>query len=237
MNIETREEKKKRFSVLGDSLSTFEWFSEPKDAEFYKEDVKIKSGVLTFADTWWGRVIDRLGGELLVNNSISGSTVCGGPRYEFESYACSDARTSALGRDGVSPDVIFAYIGTNDWGRAIALRPEGAETFDPTCYFIPAYDLMLKKLKRNYPQAAIYCFTLARSRFSAKEDFSFPYAPRGRHIEEYCEAIRECAKANACELIDLYRFAEPYETIDGFHADASGMRSIADAVLARIGRS
>ena len=230
-------DRKKKFSVLVDSLSTFEGYSEPRGAEFYTMAKKMDSGVLHAADTWWGQVIDRLNGELLVNNAISGSTVCGGPRYEAETYGCSNERTSSLGVDDVDPDVILVYIGTNDWGRGTPLLPEKeAPDADPTCYFSSAYDLMLRKLAKNYPHAEIYCFTLARSRFSASQTFSFPYTHGGKHIELYCDTIRACAVKNGCRLIDLYRFAEPYETIDGFHADASGMATLATAVLECIGK-
>ena len=64
--------KGKRFSVLGDSISTFDGYSEPDYAVFYDITHKLESGVLGPADTWWGRVIEHFGGELLVNNSFSG---------------------------------------------------------------------------------------------------------------------------------------------------------------------
>ena len=67
--------KEKKFSILGDSISTLQGYSEPDYAAFYDTAHKLKSGVLTPSDTWWGIVIERLDGELLVNNSISGSTV------------------------------------------------------------------------------------------------------------------------------------------------------------------
>ena len=222
---------KKKISVLGDSISTFEGYSEPKDAVFYDMAKKLSSGVLRCADTWWGQVVEGLEGELLTLNAISGSTVCGGPRYEAETYGCSDLRTSSLGRESVDPDVILVYLGTNDWGRGTPLRPEEGSEADPTCFFLSAYDLMLKKLKGNYPKAEICAFTLARSRFDAAKGFTFPFSYGGRHIEEYCEVIRTCALRNDCRLVDLYRTAEPYDTIDGFHANASGMTAIASAVL------
>ena len=228
---------KKKYSILGDSISTFAGYSEPEGAEFYDTEKKLAAGIYSHRDTWWGRVIQALDGELLVNNAISGSTVCGGPRYEYPSYACSDERTSALAKGGVDPDVIFAYIGTNDWGRATPIREEEArdsEERDPECFVLPAYERMLEKLKRNYPSAVIYCFTPARSRFSKSETFSFPYAYRGRHIEDYVKVIRASAAKYGCRLVDLYRYAEPYETIDGFHPDAEGMETLAKAVLSQI---
>lgn len=54
-------------------------------------------------DTWWGKVIDFFGGELLVNNSWSGSPVTGSSATLFPS-GCSDERTSHLHIDGSHPN-------------------------------------------------------------------------------------------------------------------------------------
>ena len=77
MNIDKY--KNKYISILGDSISTF--------AAFYNIERKIISHIATLSDTWWGQVIEKLGAKLLVNNSISGSTVTWHPSYEIQSYA------------------------------------------------------------------------------------------------------------------------------------------------------
>jgi hypothetical protein len=93
---------------------------------------------------------------------------------------------------------------------------------------------MLEKLKRNYPNAEIWCFTLPISRCSAREDFRFPYCFGGRHIEEYCDAIRACAETYECKVVDLYVHEEAYDTMDGFHPNASGMTTLANAVMEKL---
>lgn len=223
----------KYFSILGDSVSTLEGYSVPREAAYYDTEKKLASGVLIPADTWWGKVIARLGGRLLVNNAFAGSTVCRHPLFEIPSYACSDERTSALGRDGLLPDVILVYMGTNDWGRGTPILPDGQmpQSADGTAPFAVAYRTMLQKLKKNYPNAEIWCLTPARSFCAEREDFHFPYAVGGRHITAYCDAIRDCARAQGCRVIDLYRLAPPFDTVDGFHPKASGMQVIADAVM------
>ena len=223
----------KYFSILGDSISTLEGYTQPHDAAFYDNAEKLASGVITPAYTWWGKVIDRLGGRLLVNNSYSGSTVCWRPVYEVASYACSNKRTSSLDKDGIAPDVIMVYMGTNDWGAGfrIAPNPLVKSGDEDRTLFLSAYKLMLQKLRRNYPNAEIWCFTLPISCCTAKTDFEFPYYYRGIHISEYCNAIRAAAEDCGCRLIDLNRSTQPYDTIDGFHANASGMETIATSVL------
>ncbi len=224
------------FSILGDSISTFEGVSLPQDAWFYDRERKLASGVITPRQTWWGQVIEGLGGRLLMNNAISGSTVAWHPLYEFPSYGCSRARTSSLHEGDQHPDVIMVLLGTNDWGRGtqITYEPISDRPRDSEALFSVAYDRMLERLRESYPNAAIWCFTLPVSRFSADASFSFPYRISGRHIDEYCEVIRASAAKHACRLVDLRNSASPYDTVDGFHPNADGMKTLADAVLREV---
>lgn len=226
--------KNKRFSILGDSISTFEGCSEPYDAVFYDVLRKCQADILKPNDTWWGQVIDYLGGELLVNNSISGSMICNHPNCMIPSYGCSDERTSGLDKNGITPDVILVYLGTNDWGHGVKLKPDSEIEKSDLAIFSVAYQSMIEKLRKNYPSAELWCLTLAKSGYKNGKKIDFPYLYGGRHIEEYCEVIRACAKENKCRLIDLYKLAEPYDTIDGFHPNASGMKALADGVISRL---
>ena len=225
--------KGKYFSVLGDSISTLEGYSEPKGAEFYNLTRKLITGVVTKRDTWWGQVIERLGGELLANNSFSGSTVCRSKLSEIESYACSDERTSALSKGGIAPDVIMVSIGTNDWGF------KNKVFFDERCdserdieyIFSSAYRLMLEKLKKNYPNTEIWCLTMPRSKCPEEEN-GFPFFSKNRFpMDDYCEVIRSSAKEFGCRLIDLYKNGGVYETMDDVHPFAEGMKTISKSVL------
>ena len=223
--------KNKLFSVLGDSISTLSGYSEPDYAAFYEGEIKYKSGVFAPEDTWWGQVIERLGGELLVNNSYSCSIVCKHPECEVPSNGCSDERTAALARGGFSPDVVMIFMGMNDWGRGILPWPEGEGKERGLAVFYTAYEDMLAKICANYPRAELWCFTLPVSICTKKESFAFPYRFGGRHIEEYCEVIRACAAKRGCRVIDLYRAGKPHDTIDGFHPNAEGMKTLAEAVM------
>ena len=218
----------KNFSILGDSISTFEGVSLPKESAFYDTPKKLEAGVLTLSDTWWGQVIERLGGNLLVNNSISGSTVTFHPSYEVPSYGCSAERTGALHKDGVMPDVIFVCLGTNDWGAGVRVTSNSKEK----TYFQFAYQTMLEKIKNNYPNAEIWCITPALTCCTRKKDFQFPYFYAGRHIAEYCDAIQECANEHACKTVHLFHGAKACDTIDGFHPNRNGMQTIAERVIA-----
>lgn len=223
----------KQFSILGDSISTLYGYNPKGYNVFYSGDNCEKSGVREMADTWWEQVISFFGGELLVNNSWSGSRVTKLPgRNGLFPSACSDERTSSLHIDSVTPDVIIVYLGTNDWAFAAntgndtrILGEDDNELFDL------AYNNMLKRLKTNYPHSEIWCCTLSETFMSKNPDFTFPHKYSGTHIEEYNEIIRKISFRNKCKLIDLYRCRMPYDSIDGTHPTSKGMSTIATVVI------
>lgn len=210
--------KDKYFSILGDSISTFYSYS-PKSYYGIGNYSERGSGVNTVNDTWWMQVINSLGGKLLANNSYSGSLVVNHPELRNEEYACSDKRTSRLGEDGVDPDVIMIYMGTNDSGWRVKLCGEDG---DITC-FENAYKTMLEKVKSNYPSAEIWCFTLCKAEGKDCE-----------YMNEYCKVIRGLAKSSRCKLIELFEQPKSYATVDGLHPNADGMKTIAELVLGQI---
>ncbi len=219
-------EHAKSFSILGDSISTLFGYSQPPEAVFYTAARRYETGVYAFGDTWWGQVIDTLGGRLLVNDSFSGSTVCFDPRNEIASYGCSDARTSALGIDGEVPDVILVFMGMNDRGLGVPLRPSCEAEKNDLTIFSEAYSAMLCKLRASAPLAELWCLTLPLGSL----DGYAPSEAARRRTEAYSNVIAECAGQNACRLIDICQM-EPYESFDGLHPNAKGMRQIAEAVL------
>ena len=221
----------KLFSVLGDSISTLCGYSIPEDAVFYESVRRLDADVFLPEDTWWGAVIERLGGRLAVNNSYSGSMVCKHPDCLIPSYGCSEERTSGLHREELVPDVIMVFMGVNDWGRGMKPLPELDTEADDLKVFSVAYERMLRGLRKSYPLAEVYCLTLPSCVCSRREDFVFPYSFGGIHIEKYCSAIRATADACGCRVVDLYSDAEPCDTLEGFHPNRVGMMSIADAVL------
>ena len=226
---------KKQISVLGDSISTLDGFNPKGYHLFYTGENCEKSGVAGMADTWWGQVIDCFGSELLVNNSWSGSRVTQLPGCNalFPS-GCSDERTNGLHIHTTTPDVILVYLGTNDWGNGVETgRDEDERTDTAPRYgeFRSSYSEMLKKLKKNYPNAEIWCCTLNITNMESNQQFSFPYEFSGVHIEEYNKVIRSVTEQENCKLIDLYSYHIPYDTIDGTHPTKKGMNTIAAMVI------
>ena len=225
----------KQFSVLGDSISTLAGFNPPGYAVFYAGEVCGKTGVQDMADTWWGKVIDYVGGELLVNNAWSGCRVTRlpGAKTLFPS-GCSDERTGGLHIGSVMPDVILVYLGTNDWAQGADIGEPAARLPAEDCEmrFDTAYEVMLDKLSARYPHAEIWCCTLCTTFMPANPLFVFPCDYAGTHIEAFNEVIRTaCQKRSNTRLIDLYRFHIPYAAVDGTHPTADGMGTLASLML------
>lgn len=218
----------KQFSILGDSVSTLEGFNPRGYNVFYQGDICQRAGVSEMKDTWWGKVIDFLGGELLVNNAWSGSLVSrnSGQKEAFPS-GCSQRRTGQLHIGGINPDVILVYMGINDWINGIPVRKPGG---DDTIFAV-AYSKMLADLKNQYPDTQIWCCTLNETYKASDPGFAFPVAPGGTDIRMYNRTIGECARKYGCHILDLHSHGIPCDSIDGTHPTVQGMDTLAVAVI------
>lgn len=229
---------KKQFSVLGDSISTLAGYNPKGYNVFYDGESSERANIKEMQDTWWGKVIDFFGGELLVNNSWSGSRVTRLPDNEvlFPS-GCSNERTGSLHINNVKPDVIIVYLGTNDWAfGASTCYADNILGDDFHCNsFDFAYSQMLSKIMSNYPNAEIWCCTLNTTFMSSNPSFEFPYAPAKMHIETYNQIIMETAYMHKCKVIDLYNYHTPYDSIDGTHPNSDGMNTLASLMIKEIG--
>ena len=222
----------KKISILGDSISTFTGYTEP-DGVFYDLFNIMFAEMKGVEDTWWMRVIRALDGQLDTNNSFSSTTVsenvfCGSSMGEsarmMDAFhrsphylpGCSDKRTSGLG----DPHMILVSMGTNDAGYGV-----------DTTTFARDYRRMLQKLKRNYPNAEIWCSTLLWS-YCIKNDCMDYYPPgASASLDPYNKIIRETAAAENCLLADLAADGTQYSAIDIVHPDNAGMKTTADLWL------
>lgn len=222
------------FSILGDSISTFEGCNpEGYNLFYYGENCKM-TGVVASELTWWYQTIQNLGGKLLVNNSWSGSRVARSPeRWTQFPAACSDERTNGLHRGDVLPDVIIIFIGTNDWFFKVPLKTglfSRIGTHRDDTEFGYAYDLMLKKLRLNYPHAEIWCCTLCKAYIKNCPELEFPWEHDGLPMSQYNCMIRKRAAKHKCGLIDLAALDVPYASLDGAHPTKEGMAQLAGMI-------
>lgn len=204
-------ERGKKFSVLGDSISTFAGYT-PEMYDFYDYYVQKEAGMTSVEDTWWMQVIRYAKGELGYNNSISGSMVSA----NISISATAKNRQISLGSNG-TPDVILFYMGTNDW--AFSVLPQEFEH---------AYDRTLRALKDLYPNAEICCATILRGMDAEDPEYRFMNVDSCISPRIYSRIIRKCVEKAELTLIDLEKYNIEYKTIDGIHPNRLGMKTIAD---------
>lgn len=218
----------KNFSIFGDSISTLEGYIPEDYKAFYDKENCEKAEINSISDTWWGKVITYFGGNLLVNNSYSGSKVTSA-KEAFPS-GISKKRISGLSKDGVNPDVIIVYMGFNDWAKGVPVKAPKNPDKPMSVYFDYAYFNMIIGLSKIYPDAEIWCCTLNPTYVDSRPDFEFPYEVMGINIEEYNSVIRSAAVADGRRLIDLFNNNMPNDTLDGSHPNQKGMDTLAKSV-------
>ena len=229
-----------KLSVIGDSISTYDGYSNNanynstiyKNSKFYPQvylsDVK---------DTWWMKTADTLGMNILVNNSWSGSKVLD----STEAKSGYGTRSDNLYNDisGDTPDIIAIYLGINDYihttNQVDGFYPTGELSnfnsediivnngyITPT-NFVEAYAIMLSKIKSNYKDANIYCFTLPPNGRTAASD------PDYAILKEYNNIIKTLASFYGINIVELYSDdainESNYSSItgEGLHPNSEGM--------------
>ncbi len=208
--------KGKKISFVGDSVSTFQGYSNNvkynatigDNAVYYKG---TNHGFSKVKETWWMQTVDATGMELLVNNSWSGDQVT---KRGIE-------RAKQLhNNDGVKPDVIVVYFGTNDFRRGVPLDE-----------FKTAYDTMISGMKAAYPEAEVYLCNFV---------FTLNVADgvRPENMENYNAVISDLARQYQATFIDLHngtgitrRNVAAHMADGSLHPNYKGMDRISECVL------
>ena len=215
-------------SILGDSISTLNGYIPQGFHCFYEGTPTAESGVHSVADTWWGRVIETIAGELLANNSFAGSRMAMDIGCKYHNYGCDYLRTGALSKDGKKPDLIMVFMGINDLGsHSMHMLPEVEGDAGSIRVFSVAYETALADIRARYPEATVLCITPGRGFVAGKSPILPPPDVRRGAM---CGVIKALAAQYDCLFFDLSE-ATPYESLDGIHPTASGMKTIADGVL------
>ncbi len=215
-------EKILRFSIFGDSISTYDGYSNAASYNsvmagnpvYYK--ATPGSTYIPVEDTWWQRVVTGMHGTLCVNNSYSGGRVT----QNHTPIHAANLHNMA----GETPDVILIYYGINDYNNAV-----------PKYLFTEAYDQMLKIMKQTYPDAKIYCCTL--NAIQDARGTSLEQNNAGTTLVQYNKIITDTAAKNGVEVIDLYSQIglELYKhTFDHIHPNSEGMKMMSDIISARL---
>lgn len=207
---------KKYFSVLGDSISTFQGYS-PWAADYYNPDLVATTGVATVEDTWWMKVIRALDGIYLSNGSLSGNTVS----TLSNIGGFPPQRLHQLAANGNAPDHILLYVGLND-----------VNFYVPPERFAEEYQLLLTHLKELYPKAQIHCGTLILGAIDGTKNSLQGFRQR---LIPYNELIREAVAKKGGKLVDLAASNARYSAMDALHPTGQGMDQLASLWLHGMG--
>lgn len=210
----------KKIAILGDSISTYDGYNPEGYLVYYQGQKALDANVLSVEDTWWERVLRYFNAELICNNSYSGSRVCGGG---FPTGS-GDERIDALAVNGV-PDVIIVYLGTNDYWGGEPLHGDGVAFFDG------AYEIMLQKLRARYPGAEVICTAGGCGACKSSEPSVLAGGDENRNFSMFNSVIRALAEKYRCSLVDLENDCVVYDSVDGVHPTALGMKQIAQTFI------
>ena len=178
----------KQFSIFGDSVSTFEGYSDNK-----KYNSTIDGQLATYwagdevnqvEKTWWYKALEMTGMNLCVNNSLSGDRVETAAQTKRFLQLHDDTHDDQQTED-VNPDIIAVYMGNNDFNYS-----ESAD------YFEKYYSDMLSQIRHKYENADVFLFTLLPNR----AEHSRPESD----LIAYNEVITRLARQYMCHVVDLY---------------------------------
>ncbi len=210
----------KRISILGDSLSTYEGISNDKEKQFtlvsnpsyYRFPFPLES-------TYWMRLIAKFNLRLCVNNAWSGAFLT----THFPGVGLDPLKKRSPGVErvdyladsqGNSPDLLLIVMGLNDLGCGVE-----AETF------ANAYEYLLQRVKRLYPQAVTFCVGLPNR---DKELYFQAVA--------YNQAIGRAVASAGDTFVYVNWFEEEQweeyaaKSIDGLHLNEEGMELLAERI-------
>lgn len=216
-----------KISILGDSISTYQGCNPDNYEVFYDDKMSDENGLSSANDTWWAQVINHLGGQLLINNSYSGSRVCD---MEFPSGR-SIERISNLGIAENAPDIILIYIGFNDFARGFGVYENMFMFKAPTFY--DSYKDMILKIKSNYKKSKIICATLMKTYIKDNTDWQFPTNRSDIAIDIYNDSIKKIGDELNVLVADIGKYPA-YETLDAKHPTKLGHKTIAQSWISEL---
>lgn len=204
-----------KFSVLGDSISSFDRsgshneFADgsdilPSGNKIYYDGTN--AGITDISQMWWSKVSLMLGLDRLVINAWSGSKISNIDAEVSNFTPMSDtARCQGLHTDSSDPDVIFFWGGTNDFSKANAnigswnggAYPNNASDFSS------AYALALRRMQERYPNADIYCFSLATIVRTKTVENGAEISSDNKSVADYNAVIKKMCDIFGTQYVDL----------------------------------
>ena len=212
----------KNILIFGDSYSTYEGSIPDGFAFYYCEKGRVDAPAVTkmkLSETWWSRLIEKINGNLLQNNSWSGSTI-GYTGYEQSDCSKSSSficRYRKLKEESFfvenTVDTVFVFGGTNDsWSDAPLGVIKCSDWKEQDLFnVLPAIFHFLWALKTGLPNAEIVVII--------NSDIK----------SEIQNALETAAKLYNMKYVRLHNIDK-----DWGHPTAQGMAQISEQILEKI---
>jgi hypothetical protein len=244
----------KTYSILGDSISTYTDVSAGKAADTTNSTIR-KSAVhytpgkwdgVYLEDTWWVQLEEITGLRRLANNSWSGSAVFAERVGTVGGYIdrCVQLHDDTGENAGEVPDIIFVFLGTNDFSyyqdllfsegginydKLIVKTADGYTYAEPKSV-VEAYAIMIHKITLRYPDSELYCFSMMTRRDTNKDKVPQPI--------EFNRELKAISDRFGAIWVDLFNIGIP--STDGIfeyyfpdkrvHPGVLGMDNVTSAV-------
>lgn len=203
-------------SIVGDSVSTFYASGSPYNSMYNVENSYYyplysrgwgEKSVTSVNQTWWMKLINKLGAKLGVNNSWSGSSAYNNGSTQ-NNAAMNDNRLNTLADNG-EPNIVLVLIGGND-------NVNGHSE----AQFTLAYDTIISKIKKKYPNAYVFSINQGYSAYNG-----YYYTEDRRQMIN--NVIDKVSNKYQCPVIDInsVQTVDTYEAIlgDRLHPNSYGM--------------
>lgn len=193
--------KDEYMSILGDSISTFEGYIPSENDTYYPNEY-----ITDVEQTWWKQLLNKTGMKLSLNNSWSGSRVCS---------SSITTRVNNLSNGVNSPNHIIIEMGINDFKYPSLLGDYNGKGAIPTSLsnFANAYSYVLNNVRKNYPNAKIYCCTIMQFQYDNVVGFPMKNS-NGEYLSDFNLKIKELANIFGCEIIDMNSCGINYYNLD-----------------------
>lgn len=212
----------KKFSVLGDSISTFNGKIPTGHPAAYPN-----FGLSDWQQTWWGLLTtEKYGMELVANASWSGGTMTGTGNGSLPNY---------IPLLGDNPDYIFLFGGTNDYGQKRTIGDTNFYNALDRNIFAQSLCYTFEQLRLKFPNAKIIFMTSMQRDYAAQSNGKFPnkITDATPFQYEYNDKAKEICKIYGITVVDTYNCGINFWNAltympDKLHPNPAGMAIITD---------
>ena len=215
----------KTISILGDSISTFENYSNGTAADTTNDTIRNNLAYYTEAnyqgyslssvnDTWWMQAADITGAQILVNNSWSASLFSSTRWNESIPAAyvdrCVQLHDNTGDNANTEPDIIAVFMGTNDFH--VARRTSDTDSSKVTLGSTVNYDTLYSGGQYRTPSNTAEAYAIMLDKITK----------RYQNAEIYCFTLPEAKAINAGDT--------PYP--EATAADLSALKDFNESLVA-----